>query len=203
MDGKTVMTLIANNPGNIETGKAYAGQTGRSYSGGKIVEDGRFAEFDSPEMGLRAIFRDLRTKMKRHKGDVNKIISEFAPPTENVTSKYINRIKSAIGGNKLTNRNMKSAIKELVAIESDDNPKTINYYLDNPDIINSAEKLSYIDMPSNVTGKDAIKLSIMDVPIGTQYKDAMKVYHEGEYPRKYGGRVMKDPDKNYNAQRFI
>ena len=197
------MTLIANNPGNIEKGQAYAGQTGRSYSGGEIVEDGRFAEFDSPEMGLRAIFRDLRTKMKRHNGDVDKIISEFAPPNENVTSKYINRIKLAIGGDKLTNRNMKNAIKELVAIEADDDQEMINYYLDNPDIINAAEKLSYIDMPSNVTGKDAIKLSIMDVPIGTQYKDAMKVYHEGEYGRKHGGRIMKDPNKNYNAQRFI
>ena len=187
------MTLIANNPGNIEKGQAYAGQTGRSYSGGEIVEDGRFAEFDSPEMGLRAIFRDLRTKMKDYDGDVDKIISKFAPSNENVTSKYIDRIKLAIGNNKLTNNNLKAAVKEMVAIESDDNPEILKYYLDDSNIINAAEKLSYIDMPSNVSGKDAIKLSIMDVPIGTKYKDAMKVYNQGEYSRKKGGRVERNP----------
>ena len=177
--GTEVMANIYNNPGNIEKGQAYAGQTGNIYGE-------RFAEFDSPEMGLRAIFRDLRTKMKRYNGDVDKIISEFAPPNENVTSKYINRIKSAIGGDKLTNRNMKNAVKELVAIEAYDNQEIINYYLDNNKIIDAAEELSYIDMPSNTTGATAKKL-----------------YYEGEYPRKHGGRIMKDPNKNYKAQRFI
>ena len=30
-----------------------------------------------------------------------------------------------------------------------------------------------------------------------------KIYEGGEFARKHGGRVMNDPNKNYNAQRFI
>ena len=96
-----------------------------------------------------------------------------------------------------------AAVKEMVAIESDDKEEMIEYYLGDPNIINAAEKLSYINMPSSVTGKDAIKLSIMDVPIGTKYKDALKVYNQGEYPRKTGGRIMNLTKQNYNTQRFI
>ena len=205
------MAIIANNPANLEEqGQGFAGQTGRSYDDGKffgsVKEGGRFIEFDSPEMGLRAIFRDLRTKLNSKElgyGDVDKIISKFAPKNENETAIYSARIKKAIGSNKLTNKNLMAAVKEMVAIESDDKEEMIEYYLGDPNIINAAEKLSYINMPSSVTGKDAIKLSIMDVPIGTKYKDALKVYNQGEYPRKTGGRIMNLTKQNYNTQRFI
>ena len=195
MDGETVVAIIANNPGNLEVGQGYAGQTGRAYEGGKFVEGGRFAEFDSPEMGLRAIFRDLRTKLNSKElgyGDVDKIISKFAPKNENETAIYSARIKKAIGSNKLTNKNLMAAVKEMVAIESDDNPEMLRYYLDNPNIINAAEELSLIDLPSSTTGETALK-----------------IYNKGEYAgheeakRKTGGRIMNDPNKTYNTQRAI
>tara|TARA_R110000764_G_scaffold225171_1_gene314554 strand:- start:35 stop:550 length:516 start_codon:yes stop_codon:yes gene_type:complete len=165
MDGKTIvlflllflyssqaMANIYNNPSNIESGQGFAGETGTVYAE-------RFSVFDTPEMGLRATFRDLRTKMKEFDGDVDKIITKFAPPTENVTSNYINRIKKSIGKDKkITNKNLIKVVKEMVAIESADNPKMIKYYLENPAIINVAEELSYIDMPSNTLGKTAKKL---------------------------------------------
>jgi hypothetical protein len=168
--GDKVMANIYNNPTNIEAGEGFAGETGKVYAD-------RFAEFDTPEMGLRAAFRDLRTKMKEFDGDVNKIITKFAPHNENITSKYIKRIKKSIGKDKkINNKNLIKVVKEMVAIESDDNKKIIDYYLKDPNIINAAEELSYIDMPSNTTGETAKKL-----------------YYEGEYPRKKGGRVERNP----------
>jgi len=188
------MAIIANNPANLEEqGQGFAGQTGRSYDDGKffgsVKEGGRFIEFDSPEMGLRAIFRDLRTKLNSKElgyGDVDKIISKFAPKNENETAIYSARIKEAIGSNKLTNKNLMAAVKEMVAIESDNNKEMIKYYLGDPNIINAAEELSYIDMPSNTTGETAKKL-----------------YYKGEYPKKTGGRIMNITKQNYNTQRFI
>ena len=58
------------NAGNLEDG-GQAGRTGATYG------DGRFPVFDSPQMGVRAMFRDLRTKMNRHEGDVSKIINRI------------------------------------------------------------------------------------------------------------------------------
>ena len=86
--GTEVMADIYNNPTNIEAGQGFAGETGKVYGN-------RFSEFDTPEMGLRATFKDLRNKMKEFDGDVDKMITKFAPPTENVTSKYIKRIKKS------------------------------------------------------------------------------------------------------------
>jgi len=167
--GTEVMADIYNNPTNIEAGQGFAGETGKVYGN-------RFSEFDTPEMGLRATFKDLRNKMKEFDGDVDKMITKFAPPTENVTSKYIKRIKKSIGKDKkITDKNLSKVVKEMVAIESDDNPEMIRYYLDNPNIINAAEELSYIDMPSNTTGTTAKKL-----------------YYEGEFARKSGGMVMRN-----------
>jgi hypothetical protein len=183
--GTEVMANIYNNPTNIEAGQGFAGETGKVYGG-------RFAEFDTPEMGLRAVFRDLKTKIKEFDGDVNKIITKFAPSNENVTDKYINRIKKSIGKDKkITDKNLSKVVKEMVAIESDDNPAMMKYYLDNPNIINAAEELSLIDLPSSTTGKTALK-----------------IYNKGEFagydtPRKHGGRIMNQTQLNYNKQRFI
>ena len=73
---------IFNNPGNIEKGAGFAGDTGKTYG------NNRFSVFDSKEMGIRAIFRDLRTKMKEFDGDVDKVIAKYAPPNENETKNY-------------------------------------------------------------------------------------------------------------------
>jgi hypothetical protein len=52
--------------------------------------------FDRKEMGVRALARDLTTKIKTHKGDIRKIISEYAPDNENDTEAYINFVTSHI-----------------------------------------------------------------------------------------------------------
>ena len=68
-----------NNPGNIEKGKGFAGETGETYAD-------RFSVFDSPQMGIRAVARDITTKIDRHKGDLYKIIKNYlSDESENIT----------------------------------------------------------------------------------------------------------------------
>ena len=77
-----------NNPGNIRAGQGYAGETDERYT----ASDGsEYVIFDTPEMGLRALFVDLRSKIKEFDGDVDKIINKYAPPSDNnPTKKYAN-----------------------------------------------------------------------------------------------------------------
>ena len=185
--GTEVMANIFNNPTNIEVGEGFAGETGELYAKDRTGDKKPFVVFDTPEMGLRAVFRDIRSKVKEFDGDVDKIITKFAPSTENVTSEYIKRIKKSIGKDKkINNKNLINVVKEMVAVEADDDKEMIKYYLGDPNIINAAEELSLIDMPSNTTGETAKKL-----------------YYKGEFARKTGGRIMNITKQNYNTQRFI
>ncbi|WP_231100871.1 virion protein [Pseudoalteromonas luteoviolacea] len=70
-----------NNPLNIETGEDWLGLTG---------SDGRFVIFETPEHGIRAAARILRTYSSKYGiNTVNTIISRWAPPVENDTEGYI------------------------------------------------------------------------------------------------------------------
>lgn len=79
-----------NNPGNIEgTSTQWQGQTGT---------DGRFATFDTPEAGIRALARNLLTYQERHGLDtVAGIIGRWAPPDENDTGAYVRAVSAALG----------------------------------------------------------------------------------------------------------
>lgn len=74
-----------NNPGNIEFRRenAWRGQTG---------SDGRFARFETPEDGLRALAIDLGTKGRRGLRSIRSILNTYAPPSDNDTTAYINRV---------------------------------------------------------------------------------------------------------------
>lgn len=79
-----------NNPGNIEITKIkWQGKVTPSA-------DPRFEQFISPEMGIRAIARDLLTGYKRGSDTVAEIIAEWAPPSENNTKAYIQSICMAM-----------------------------------------------------------------------------------------------------------
>lgn len=79
-----------NNPGNIE-------HNPRTRWQGQIGHDGRFATFQTPEQGLRALSRDLGTKMARGQTSVRSILTQYAPPHENDTAAYIARVSRALG----------------------------------------------------------------------------------------------------------
>lgn len=83
--------LRNNNPGNIRwDGKtAWQGMTGKDDKG--------FVIFDTPENGIRAMVRILRTYANRGVDTISKIISTWAPSTENNVPAYIASVVQRVG----------------------------------------------------------------------------------------------------------
>ena len=79
-----------NNPGNIrDFGIKWNGLIGR--------DEGGYAIFDTAINGIRAMVIDLRTGFRRDGEDsVREIITEYAPPVENITSAYIDAVSKAL-----------------------------------------------------------------------------------------------------------
>jgi hypothetical protein len=92
--------LRNNNPGNIEAGAdRWEGQTG---------SDGRFATFQTPEAGIRALARTLLTYQDKHGlNTVEGIIGRWAPPSDNKTKAYVQAVADAIGFEPTTPLNLK------------------------------------------------------------------------------------------------
>jgi len=134
-----------NNPGNLKIGQGFAGETGKTYGN-------NFAVFDSPEMGLRALIRDLRTKVDRHGGDVGRLMAEYAPRTENPAS-YATFIRSQVGDTVDTPEKFDQLVRGIIRFEN--KPKTASKYL-NDSVFNTAMELSRIDMPSG-TGRSDVQ----------------------------------------------
>ena len=152
------MANIFNNAGNIEVGQGFAGETGETY------DNGRFVVFDTPQMGMRAMMMDLRTKIDRHKGNLLAIITEYAPPSENRTDLYYNFVKSELNGDDMVNSTMLiPLVKAMVTYENGVDSETTNYYLKDSKIIQEAFSLSKSQLPS-----------------GTSYEEAMKLYQNSE-----------------------
>jgi hypothetical protein len=81
-----------NNPGNIRHG-------GDKWQGMAAEQtDPEFVQFTAPEWGIRAIvviLRNYRTLYGRN--TIRKIITRWAPPTENNTGAYIDNVSRALG----------------------------------------------------------------------------------------------------------
>jgi len=114
--------LRNNNPGNIEASadNPWEGQTG---------SDGRFAKFETPEHGIRALGKNLLAYNKRHGLDtVGEMITRWAPPKENDTDSYIKAIcaQLGVGANDqidVTNpRTLAALCAGIVAHENGDQP---------------------------------------------------------------------------------
>lgn len=59
--------------------------------------DGAFEQFETPELGIRAAARNIRTYGQRGLQTVNDIISTWAPVSENNTAVYIQNVASRMG----------------------------------------------------------------------------------------------------------
>ncbi|OVZ82186.1 hypothetical protein [Yersinia kristensenii] len=83
-----------NNPGNIEfnTNNEWQGQTG---------SDGRFAKFETPEHGIRALGKNLLSYQRQGYETPEQIIGRWAPPgkdgKENDTDAYIKKVCADLG----------------------------------------------------------------------------------------------------------
>ena len=102
---------IFNNPGNIEIGQGYAGETGDTYAD-------RFAVFDSPQMGVRALGRDIKTKINRFDGDLQSIINQYAPPNENDTNNYFEYVKEQVGSDTITESDLGAVVRAIITMEN-------------------------------------------------------------------------------------
>tara|TARA_A100001011_G_scaffold398609_1_gene503677 strand:- start:43 stop:552 length:510 start_codon:yes stop_codon:yes gene_type:complete len=148
--------MVFNNPGNIEVGQKFAGEIG-SYA------DGRFAEFDSPEMGMRALAMDLNSKINQFDGDVFKMISKYAPNNENKSIKYSNFVTNELGKSKVTFEDMPKLMSAVIKFENTD--RTKNYYLGDSKKMETALKLAFKDdrtnrqIPSDYSFEEAKKLA--------------------------------------------
>ncbi|MCW9409523.1 hypothetical protein N5I62_07120 [Klebsiella quasipneumoniae] len=80
-----------NNPGNLEASSSnpWIGQTG---------SDGRFAKFETPEHGIRALGRNLISYQRQGIDTVGEIINRWAPPSDNNdTAAYIKSVCAQLG----------------------------------------------------------------------------------------------------------
>ena len=78
-------------PGNIEKGLKWKGLA-------DLQPDDRFAAFSTPEYGIRAICRLLRTYEKKYQIDtINGIVHRYAPPSENPSFAYASNVSKWSG----------------------------------------------------------------------------------------------------------
>lgn len=106
-----------NNPGNIDYNPANKWQ-GQLPHDQKI--ESRFCRFQSPEYGIRAIYKLLQTYQTKYGlNSVKAIINKYAPPNENNTAGYINRAAADIGigiNDHLNTKDKKTGIALATAI---------------------------------------------------------------------------------------
>ena len=89
--GDSARGIRNNNPGNLEHSKTnpWVGQTG---------DDGRFAKFETPEHGIRALGRNLLSYQRQGIDTVSDIINRWAPPSDNNnTDAYIQAVCAQLG----------------------------------------------------------------------------------------------------------
>ncbi len=112
-----------NNPGNINKGIGFQGEVAGN--------DSRFATFASPELGIRALTKNLMTYDKKYGlNTVQGIINRWAPPNENNTSSYVNVVAKALGVNPTDKLNMRDPAvmaklaSSIIQHENGQNPYT-------------------------------------------------------------------------------
>lgn len=85
-----------NNPLNIRKGSQWQGMS-------KEQNDPSFVQFISMQYGIRAAFKLMRNHIsgfggtRPQRNTISKLISVWAPPTENATTKYIDFVCQAVG----------------------------------------------------------------------------------------------------------
>lgn len=117
VDSRLPRGIRNNNPGNIrDFGIAWRGLVGR--------DDAKYAIFDTPINGIRAMVIDIRTGFVRDGEDtVREIISEWSPEADNnPTSNYIAFVANALGVSADTplsfERDIEALVKAIIQFEN-------------------------------------------------------------------------------------
>ena len=195
------MAEIFNNPLNLEAGQNYAGETGDTYAKDRTEDRKAFVVFDNPITGIRAGFRDIRSKMTEFDGNIDKMIFKFSPPEikkcennkdciaseELATKNYQKAIRKAMGGNKVTEDTLMEMLKAMLKHENGYDKKYIDYYLnDDPLIIKEAYELSFYNVPDKISYKELKNLE--ETGDIEKYRDIDIITEEG------GGELSVEPE---------
>lgn len=120
----TPRSVRNNNPGNLNSGPHWQGLMPRAKMTSEQAAEERFAVFENPKMGFRALgivllnyghLYGLRT--------INQIFDRYAPPVENNTAGYKQRVSKETGVgidetlNLRTHSNLVSIMKAIATIE--------------------------------------------------------------------------------------
>jgi len=143
--------LRNNNPGNLRA--LPNGQTWKGQSG---VNKG-FVQFENLELGIRALLIDLSNKYKRGLNTISKIISVYAPPSENDTSNYIATVSkiTGLGANEIISDFSNKLNQLALAIIYVENGGNVAKYVTPDDIIN-AKALINLKNTATAIGKGLI-----------------------------------------------
>lgn len=88
---KLALGIRNNNPGNlVKTNITWLGKIPNGT-------DAKFEQFTSIEYGIRAMCLDLVSDIRKGKNTLTKLITEYAPPSENNTSAYIDKVAKSMG----------------------------------------------------------------------------------------------------------
>lgn len=81
-----------NNPGNIRHGASkWQGMSADQT-------DSEYIQFDDPVYGIRALAKLLKNYQSRHGlNTIREIINRWAPPSENITSAYVDHVSRVVG----------------------------------------------------------------------------------------------------------
>lgn len=156
-----------NNPGNLN----YAGQEGSEKEGGP---GGRFAVFTSMEQGISAMVTQLKLYQSRGVDTIEKIISKYAPSSENDTAGYIKALSQSTGkdaNEKLNLDDFKQLLPLLKGIISHENGKG---YVDDTQILAGA-RLATGRRAGSSTSTSTTDVKIGQMTIQTQATDAQGI----------------------------
>ena len=103
-----------NNPGNIKkTDIKWDGEGSDTYGKG-------FTTFKTPEDGIRALTKDLSSKLKEFNGDLKAMISKYAPEKDgNDVKKYLQVVQKSAGKKyRYTEADLQNIVKGFIRMEN-------------------------------------------------------------------------------------
>jgi len=152
-----------NNPANIEHGQGYAGELDDEQGNPKLYA-GRFVMFENKIMGTRALFRDVKSKVKQFDGDIAQMISKFAPDFENPTNNYVEYVQVRVGKERIeTAEDLRFAVMGIIEFENGINSPRTSEYLDK-DALDTAQNLAEISLPRSIRYAEALKRIVKQAP---------------------------------------
>lgn len=119
-----------NNPGNIRhSSDKWVGMS-------QIQTDPNFVQFDTPDDGIRALARNLKTYFSKGINTIAKIIATWAPPNENNTAAYIAHVAQMLNTdpNKVLSSNvatLNALTNAIITHEQGSNPFNSDFVLAN------------------------------------------------------------------------